>query len=51
MDDDLTPKDNKEYKTKEYWDQRYQKYFLSFPSILDCFNAYHVQGQGTLWLV
>lgn len=26
QEDDLTPKDNKEYKTKEYWDQRYQKY-------------------------
>ena len=27
--DDLTPQTNKEYATREYWEQRYQKYSLS----------------------
>lgn len=26
MSEDLTPPDNKEYATKQYWDQRYEKY-------------------------
>lgn len=39
-EEDLTPKDNKEYKTKEYWDQRYQKY--SFFKILIIYIYYFI---------
>jgi len=53
-DDDLTPKDNKEYKTKEYWDQRYQKdkglydWFKGYGEIKHLINKYVPKDKSVL---